>query len=100
MLMRVVEMHRTVFVTLCLSTQKTHHQLYLFSHCFFVCIDRDAWLGLGLPALYLLIKVHKDGYPGRPVVSQIDDPTYNICKVLTDILNPQDEGGCSKTLLS
>ncbi|CAN0111622.1 unnamed protein product, partial [Heterosigma akashiwo] len=38
--------------------------------------------------LYLLIKVHKDGYPGRPVVSQIDDPTYNTCKVLTDILNP------------
>jgi len=50
--------------------------------------------------LYLLIKVHKDGYPGRPVVSQIDDPTYNICKVLTDILNPLDEGGCSKNLLS
>mmetsp|Transcript_3349 Transcript_3349/g.6053 ORF Transcript_3349/g.6053 Transcript_3349/m.6053 type:complete len:409 (-) Transcript_3349:195-1421(-) len=45
--------------------------------------------------LYLLIKVHKDGYPGRPVVSQIDDPTYNICKVLTDILNPLDEGGRS-----
>ncbi len=43
--------------------------------------------------LYLLIKVHKDGYPERPVVSQIDDPTYNICKVLTDILNPLVEGG-------
>ncbi|CAM9419590.1 unnamed protein product, partial [Heterosigma akashiwo] len=42
--------------------------------------------------LYLLIKVHKDGYPGRPVVSQIDDPTYNICKVLTDILNPLKGG--------
>ena len=44
--------------------------------------------------LYLLI-MHKDGYPGRLVVSQIDDPTYKICKVLTDLLNPLDEGGCS-----
>ncbi|CAM9675327.1 unnamed protein product, partial [Heterosigma akashiwo] len=44
---------------------------------------------------YLLITVHKDGFPGRPVVSQIDDPTYNICKVLTDILNPLNEGGHS-----
>ena len=37
---------------------------------------------------YLLIKVHKKNFPGRAVVSQIDDPTYKICKILTDILNP------------
>ena len=28
--------------------------------------------------LYLLIQVHKYGYPGRPFVSQIDNPTHNI----------------------
>ena len=38
--------------------------------------------------MYLLIKVHKKNFPGRAVVSQIDDPTYKICKILTDILNP------------
>ena len=42
--------------------------------------------------MYLLIKVHKKNFPGRPVVNQIGDPTYNMCKVLTDILNPLDEG--------
>jgi hypothetical protein len=45
--------------------------------------------------MYLLIKVHKEGFPGRPVVSQIGDPTYNVAKVLTGILNPLDEGGRS-----
>ena len=29
--------------------------------------------------------------PGRPAVSQLDDPTYIICKYLTYILNPIDE---------
>ena len=45
--------------------------------------------------IYLLIKVHKKNFPGRPVVSQIDDPTYNVCKELTRILNPLDESGQS-----
>ena len=45
--------------------------------------------------MYLLIKVHKDNFPGRAVVSQIDDPTYLICKELTRILNPLDEAGDS-----
>ena len=35
--------------------------------------------------MYLLIKVHKKNFPGRAVVSQIDDPTYNICEILTGI---------------
>ena len=38
--------------------------------------------------LYLLIKVHKKNFPASAVVSQIDDPTYKICEVLTEILNP------------
>ena len=38
--------------------------------------------------MYFLIKVHKKNFPGRAVVNQIDDPTYKICKILTDILNP------------
>ena len=38
--------------------------------------------------MYLLIKVHKKNFLGRAVVSEIDDPTYKICKISTDILNP------------
>ena len=34
-------------------------------------------------------------FPGRPVVSQIGDPTYHMCKILTKILNLLDEGGRS-----
>ena len=41
-----------------------------------------------LANMYLLIKVHKNNFPGRAVVNQTDDPTYKICKILTDILNP------------
>jgi hypothetical protein len=42
-----------------------------------------------------LIKVHKKNFPGRAVVSQLDDPTYNICKELTRILKPLSESGRS-----
>ena len=45
--------------------------------------------------MYLLIKVHKKNFPGRAVVSQIDDPTYKVCKILTDILNPIARSGKS-----
>ena len=41
-----------------------------------------------LANMYLLIKVHKKNFPGRAVVNQTDDPTYKICKILTNILNP------------
>ena len=41
-----------------------------------------------LANMYLLIKVHKKNFPGRAVVNQTDDPTYKICKMLTNILNP------------
>jgi len=39
--------------------------------------------------------VHKKNFPGRAVVSQINDPTYKVCKILTDILNPLTENGQS-----
>ena len=45
--------------------------------------------------MYLLIKVHKKNFPGRAVVSQVNDPTYKICKILTDILNPIAKNGQS-----
>ena len=48
-----------------------------------------------MAAMALLIKVHKKNFPGRAYVSQKDDPSYNICKVLTDIMNPIDEKGKS-----
>ena len=40
--------------------------------------------------LSLPIKTHKpdDNYPGRPVVNQIDDPPYKICKELQIIIHP------------
>ena len=37
--------------------------------------------------------VHKKIFLGRAYVSQIDDPSYYICKELTKILNPLDEKG-------
>ena len=46
-----------------------------------------------MASMALLIKVHKKNFPGRAYVSQIDDPSYKICKVLTDIINPLDEKG-------
>ena len=48
-----------------------------------------------LANIYMLIKVHKKNFPGRAVVSQIDDPTYNICKELTKILQPISSAGKS-----
>ena len=36
----------------------------------------------------LLIMIHKDNFPGRPTINQIDDPTYLLCKELTRILMP------------
>ena len=48
-----------------------------------------------MASISLLIKVHKKKFPGRAYVSQIDDPSYKICKELTDIINPIDEKGKS-----
>ena len=48
-----------------------------------------------MTSMYILIKVHKKNFPGRAVVSQVDDPTYNICKELTRILKPISESGKS-----
>ena len=41
-----------------------------------------------LPKIYMPIKTHEADFPGRPVLSQINDPTCNICKELTRILLP------------
>ena len=40
--------------------------------------------------LSIPIKTHQqnDNYPGRPVVNQIDDPTYKVCKELQKIIHP------------
>ena len=40
--------------------------------------------------MYLPIKTHKphDDFPGRPVVNQTCDPTYNLCKELQKIIHP------------
>ena len=37
--------------------------------------------------------VHKNLFPGRAYISQIDDPSYKICQELTRILTPIDEKG-------
>ena len=39
-------------------------------------------------AFYLLPKIHKEGIPGRPVVSNIGCPTYDISKFLSGYLRP------------
>ena len=39
-------------------------------------------------AFYLLPKIHKEGTPGRPVISNISCPTYNISKFLSAYLRP------------
>ena len=44
---------------------------------------------------YVFTKVHKKNFPGRAVVSQVNDPTYKVCKILTDILNPLVKNGQS-----
>ena len=54
---------------------------------------RFAVTGPVMASMALLVKVHKKNFPGRAYVSQIDDPSYKICKELTDILNPIDEKG-------
>ena len=56
--------------------------------------DRRCFLVMApvLANMYLFINDHKKNFPGRAVVSQIDDPTYNICKELTKILQPISSG--------
>ena len=41
-----------------------------------------------IPLLYGLIKLHKEGYPIRPITSLCGSPTYELSKHLTKILNP------------
>ena len=46
-----------------------------------------------MASMALLIKVHKNNFPGRAYVSQIDNPSYKLCQELTRILNLIDEKG-------
>ena len=41
-----------------------------------------------IPLFYALIKIHKIGYPIRPIVSFIGSPTYNVAKFLSQLLMP------------
>ncbi|XP_046406220.1 uncharacterized protein LOC124171127 [Ischnura elegans] len=45
------------------------------------------------PRMYGLLKIHKDGIPLRPIVSDIGSPTYNLARHLTGILAPH-VGNC------
>lgn len=40
------------------------------------------------PKMYILIKTHKEGEPGRPVISTIGSAVYNLSKYLASILKP------------
>jgi hypothetical protein len=40
------------------------------------------------PKIYGLPKIHKTDWPLRPIVSQIDSPTYKASRFLVDILQP------------
>ena len=41
------------------------------------------------PRLYGLPKIHKEGVPLRPIVSNIGAPTYQLAKFLAGILSPR-----------
>ncbi|XP_023255234.1 uncharacterized protein LOC111649770 [Seriola lalandi dorsalis] len=55
-------------------------------------LDRPQYLRLypqdTIPCLYGLPKVHKEGAPLRPIVSSINSVTYNIAKLVANILAP------------
>ncbi|XP_044751664.1 uncharacterized protein LOC123311660 [Coccinella septempunctata] len=38
------------------------------------------------PNFYILIKVHKEGLPGRPIVSSINSPTTKLSAFITEVL--------------
>ncbi|XP_037299336.1 uncharacterized protein LOC119190756 [Manduca sexta] len=40
------------------------------------------------PKIYGLPKIHKPNWPLRPIVSQIDSPTYKTSRYMSDILQP------------
>lgn len=41
-----------------------------------------------MPLFYILPKIHKDGNPGRPIVSAVNSPTENISELLNICLQP------------
>ena len=75
--------------------RKLMNQLLAMNIKYFKDQRRYTVTGPVMASMALLIKVHKKNFPGRADVSQIDDPSYEICKVLTDIINPIDKKGRS-----
>ena len=52
------------------------------------------------PLFYCLAKIHKIGYPVRPIVSFIASPTYNIAKLISKLLMPSTDKAHPKQLRS
>ena len=50
------------------------------------------------PLFYCLVKIHKSGYPIRPIVSFIASPTYNIAKLISKLLMPSTDKAHPKQL--
>ena len=73
--------------------RKLMNQLFAMNIKDFKDQRRYTVTGPVMASMALLIKVHKKNFPGRAYVSQIDDPSYKICKVLTYIINPIYEKG-------
>ena len=54
-----------------------------------------------LARIYGLSKIHKDNYPLRPLVSCVNCPTYNMCRIFNNILNyslPKPQSVIKKSL--
>ena len=41
-----------------------------------------------IPRIYGLVKIHKNNYPLRPIVSMVGSPLYNVSKFLAKIISP------------
>ena len=41
-----------------------------------------------IPRIYGLVKIHKEGFPLRPIVSMIGSPLYEVSKYLASIISP------------
>ena len=38
--------------------------------------------------MYITVKMHKPGYPLRPIISQVTTPTYQLTKTINDLITP------------
>ena len=51
-------------------------------------VDKLTPSGSVLDKLYGRIKIHKKGYPGRPAVSMINKPEYQLAKFMDRLIKP------------